>query len=118
MTVWRPASHEIDPVLEAVAAAARATILPVATIDTPPASADGIREVPLADGRRLRMVLSARELSQESRGGRAVIVYAVLGNAVIDRAGYSISGQAVVDVATRAFLDVDCRLESVGTVAS
>lgn len=62
------------------------------------------------------MQLSMQELQQERRGVSQVIVYAVSGNAVVDGMGYRISGRAALDIATRAFLDVDCRLESVGAV--
>lgn len=117
MTVWQPATHEIDPLLEAVADAARATIMPTASINVSPPTADGIRSNRLRDGRELRLQLSTQCLEQRQRGPRTVVVYAVQGSAVVDdRAGYRVTGQAVLDVATRAFLDVQCRLESVGPV--
>ncbi|MCA6107942.1 hypothetical protein [Bradyrhizobium cenepequi] len=117
MTLWQPATHEIDPLLEAVANAARATILPTASINAPPPSGDGICSNRLRDGRQLRLQLSAQCLEQRQRGPCTVVVYAVQGNAVVDnRMGYQVTGRAVLDLATRAFLDVECRLESVGTV--
>ncbi|MFG3594397.1 hypothetical protein [Bradyrhizobium sp. RDI18] len=117
MAVWRPATHEIDPLLEAVANTARATILPTATINIPPPSADGICSQRLRDGRELRLKLSAHYLEQERRGPCTVLVYALQGNAVVDnRMGYRVTGQAVLDVATRAFLEVECQLEQVGPV--
>jgi hypothetical protein len=116
MTVWRPADREIDAVHEAVAHAIRATIIPAAPVQSPPASADGIREVRLDDGRLVRMELFAQETKQEHRGPRLVLVYSVRGSVVVDRNGYAVSGQAVLDVVARAFLDVDCRLEAVGAV--
>lgn len=117
MTVWRPATHEIDPLLEAVAHTARATILPTASINIPAASVDGIRSQRLRDGRELRLKLSTHCLEQEQRGPATVVIYALLGNAVVDnRTGYRVTGQAVLDVATRAFLDVECRLEMTGPV--
>lgn len=117
MTLWQPATHEIDPLLEAVANAARATILPTAPINVLPPAADGIRPNRLRDGRELRLQLSTQCLEQRQRGPRTVVVYAVQGHAVVDDcAGYRLTGQAVLDVATRAFLDVQCRLESVGPI--
>jgi hypothetical protein len=116
MTAWRPPTHEIDPLLEAVVNATRATIAPSASIDAPPPSSDDIRAQRLRDGRELRMRLSAQELQQVQRGVAPAVVYAVRGNAVVDGMGYRITGQAVLDIATRAFFDVDCRLESVGAV--
>ncbi len=117
MTAWRPATHEIDPVLEAIANAARATILPAVSINIPSPSTDGIRSQRLRDGRELRLKLSTRCPDQKQRGPRTVIVYALLGNAVVDnRIGYQVRGQAVLDVATRAFLDIDCQLEQVAPV--
>ncbi len=117
MTVWCPATHEIDPLLEAVANTARATILPSSSINIPPPSADGIWSQRLRDGREARLKLSTHCLQQEQRGPWAVLVYALQGNAVVDNAiGYRVTGQAVLDVATRAFLDVECQLEWVGPV--
>lgn len=116
MTVWQPATQEIDPVLEALQHAARATIAPSASIGTPAPSASGVREVQIFDGRVLRMQLSAQPTQQVQRGVNTAVVYAVSGNAVVDRAGFRVVGQAVLDIATQAFLDVDCRLEPVGTV--
>ncbi|WP_027584629.1 hypothetical protein [Bradyrhizobium sp. Ai1a-2] len=117
MSAWRPATREIDPLLEAVANATRASILPTAWINAAPLSADGIRSQRLRDGRELHLQLSTQYLEQKQRGPRTVVVYAVQGNAVVDnRLGYRVTGQAVLDAATRAFLDVECRLESVGAV--
>ncbi|WP_027522015.1 hypothetical protein [Bradyrhizobium sp. Ec3.3] len=117
MAVWRPATREIDPLEEAVANAARATILPTPTINVPRQSSDGIRTQLLRDGRELRLLLSTQYLKLQQRGPRAVVIYAVRGNAVVDKhIGYRVTGQAVLDVATRAFLDVECRLESAGSV--
>ncbi|MGY8683194.1 hypothetical protein Q2941_36275 [Bradyrhizobium sp. UFLA05-153] len=103
--------------VEAVANAARATILPTPMINMPPPSSDGIRSLLLRDGRELRLRLSTQHLEQRQRGPRTVVVYAIRGNAVVDnRTGYRVSGQAVLDLATRAFLDVECRLEQVSSV--
>ncbi|MGY3396413.1 hypothetical protein ACVWW6_009004 [Bradyrhizobium sp. USDA 3311] len=115
MTVWRPATHEIDPLLEAVANTARASILPAASINIPPPSADGVRSQRLRDGRELRLKLSSQYLEQGQRGSCTVLVYTLQGNAVVDDCmGYSVTAQAVLDVATRAFLNVECRLVPVG----
>ncbi|MGY0576278.1 hypothetical protein ACTGJ9_039115 [Bradyrhizobium sp. RDM12] len=104
--------------MEAVANTARATILPTAWINIPSPSADGIRSLRLRDGRELRLKVSTHCLKQEKRGARAVLVYAVQGHAVVDnRMGYRVTGQAVLDVATRAFLDLECQLERGGPVA-
>ncbi|WP_426441386.1 hypothetical protein [Bradyrhizobium genosp. P] len=103
--------------MEAVTNTARATILPSASITIPPPSTDGIWSQRLRDGREVRLKLSAHCLEQEQRGPRAVLVYALQGNAVVDNGmGYRVTGQAVLDVATRAFLDVKCQLEWVGPV--
>ncbi|MGY3133986.1 hypothetical protein ACVWZM_004668 [Bradyrhizobium sp. USDA 4501] len=116
--VWHPATREIDPLLEAVANTARATILPTAPINIPPPSADGIRSQRLRDGRELRLKLSTHPVEQEQRDPCAVLVYALKGNVVVDNTGYRVTGQAVLDVATRAFLDVSCQLKRVGPVPS
>jgi hypothetical protein len=116
MTTWRPASHEIDPLLEAVVNAARATILPVSAINSPAPLSNGVRDLVLADGRTLRLALKAHQVTQESRNDRPLVVYEIGGSAVVDRSGYRVIGKATVDLATRAFFDVDCRLEPVGIV--
>ena len=113
---WRPAAKEIDPLQEAVLNAARATILPAAAINVPPPGSDGVRTVTLGDGRQLRVALTAKELSQQKRNDRPVVIYGFSGNAVADRSGYRVTGEAVIDVATHAFLNVSCRLEPVGAV--
>ncbi|WP_024508459.1 hypothetical protein [Bradyrhizobium sp. ARR65] len=65
----------------------------------------------------MRLKLSAHYLEQEQRGPCTVFIYTLLGNAVVDNCkGYQVTGQAVLDVATRAFLEVECRLEVVGPV--
>lgn len=61
-------------------------------------------------------MLSAQHMEQVQHGACQAVVYTVRGNAVVDGMGYRITGQAVLDIATRAFLDVDCRLEPVGAV--
>lgn len=117
MTLWCPATHEIDPLLEAVANTARAAISPSASINIPPPSADGIWSQRLRDGREVRLKLSTPCFEQEQRGPCTVLVYALQGNAVVDNGmGYRVTGQAVLDGATRAFLDVKCQLEWVGPV--
>ncbi|WP_136626327.1 hypothetical protein [Bradyrhizobium macuxiense] len=117
MTVWRPASHEIDPLVEAIANTARATILPTASINIPPPSADGVHSQRLRDGRELRLSLSTQYLEREQRALCTVLVYALHGNAIVDNSlGYRVTGQAVLDIATRAFLDVECRLDPAGRI--
>src|SRR5262245_25127184 len=113
---WRPASKEIDPLQEAVLNAARATILPTAAVNSPAPASDGVRALTLEDGRQVRIALTAREMSKETRNGRAQVTYAFSGNAVADRAGYRVTGEAVIDLTTRAFLNVSCRLEPVGSI--
>lgn len=115
MTVWRSATHEIDPLIEAICNTARASILPTASINIPPPSADGIHSQRLRDGRELRLSLSSQYLERRRREFGTVLVYALHGNAVVDRSrGYRVTGRAMLDVATRAFLDVECRLDAVG----
>lgn len=116
MTTWRPASQEIDPLQEAILNAARATVLPVAAIKTPAPALDGVREIALPDGTVLRMSMAARSVGQETRNGRPLAFFEIAGNAVAGRSGYRVTGEAVVDLATKAFIDIRCRLESVGAV--
>ncbi|WP_128089730.1 hypothetical protein [Bradyrhizobium viridifuturi] len=64
------------------------------------------------------MKLSTNCLEEEQRGPFTVLVYALQGDAVVDsRIDYRVGGRAVLDVATRAFLDIECQLEQVDPVA-
>lgn len=119
---WRPLAREPTPLDEAVNAAIRATILPAVGSRVPPPDAEGVRVITLPDGRVLRIALRAEPSSRAAFGKRDAAFYAVSGNCVLDtgvaaeRRGYALSGQAVVDIATRAFLHVEHRLETVGAI--
>jgi len=68
----------------------------------------------LPDGRRVRMSLTAQVVTQETRNGRPTAIYGIGGHVAVEHEGYKVAGQAVIDLATRAFLEVECRLSSVG----
>ncbi|MGY4327229.1 hypothetical protein ACVWWG_001646 [Bradyrhizobium sp. LB7.2] len=71
--------------IEAICNTARASILPIASINMPPPSADGIHSQRLRDGRELRLSLSCQYLERRQREFCTVLVYALHGNAVVDK---------------------------------
>jgi len=103
---WRPPTAEIDPLEKAVVDVARRTVLPMAEIGVPPADGDGITTIALADGRRVQLVLAAQAVGAASRHGRAAIEFRVTGQGRVDDRAFLVDGRAVLDQATRAFLDI------------
>lgn len=103
---WRPPTAEIEPLERAVVDAVRRAVLPIAEIGVPPPDGDGVTEIALADGRRVLLVLTARAVGTGSRRGRAVLEFHVAGQGRVGEAAFLVEGRAVLDHATRAFLDV------------
>lgn len=103
---WRPPTKEIEPLENAVVDAVRRTVLPMAEIGVPPPGGDGVTDIALADGRSVQLVLSAQAVDGGSRGGRAVIVYRISGQGRLGETAFLVTGTAVLDHATRAFLEV------------
>ena len=119
---WRPAAREPDLVEDAIARAIRAYIMPHVSLED---SVGEGRAIGLADGRQLRLSLRAEAVRREAYAARDAIIYQVDGHAVVERTsggvaterlGYQLSGSAVLDVKTQAFLLVEHRLTPVGTV--
>jgi len=111
MPVWRPPTVEIDALEAAVADAARHAVLPLAEIGTPPPGADGVREIRLADGRRVLLALTADPVGAGAQGGRATLEFRLVGQGRIGERVFLVSGRAVLDRATRAFLDLSIALD-------
>lgn len=116
-TIWQPATQETDPLTAAVIEAVRTQIFAVApvghVIETAP---EGWRETRLPDGRAVRLALTVTPGAQERWGVRASATMHVAGEVAVEDQGYRVASEVVVDVATRAILSCDCRLESVGRV--
>ncbi|WP_127089607.1 hypothetical protein [Aquabacter cavernae] len=110
---WQPPERDIDPFEKLLSLAVRDTIL------AHPAGNGGAaqtwREL-RSDGMALNLLLRVAPREAVSHQGRAALTYDVGGEALSGRTGYRCEGRAVIDLKTRAFLDVTCRLVPVGAV--
>jgi hypothetical protein len=117
MTAWAPAKSEPNPLQTAINDIARSVLLPgVAPPPTATRTPEGWHSLTLADGRQAVIALEAKLRPDRHWGPRAVLSYDLVGKATLDREGFSFTGRAVVDQATRAFLEVDCRLKATGRI--
>lgn len=110
---WVPPERDIDPLEKALSLAVRDTILafPAGNGSAPESWRDLSRE-----GAAVSVLLRVAPREAASHQGRAALAYDVGGEAVAGRVGYRCEGRAVIDLKTRAFLDVTCRLVPVGQV--
>lgn len=119
-TIWQAPTQEPDLLSEAVTEAVRSHVFhlnPVGMTLEPIPGTDW-REIRLADGRIVRLALSTGPGEQTRFGIRASAAMRVSGEVAVDDYGYRLSADVVVDLATRAILACECRLESVGRVGA
>ncbi len=111
--IWHPLKDDVGALDGLLTAAARAVVgaHPSGGPDAPL-----WQTLALEDGRLLQLRLSAVPRQRITHGLRAALAYAVAGQAVIGTAGFACSGSVVVDLKTRAFLDVRCALTALGPV--
>lgn len=115
-TAWRPPESEISELEKAVLDAARRAVLPLAAIGVPAPDRDGVVEIGLADGRLVRLVVTAQPVGSGTHAGRAVVVYEVSGHGRVADAArqreamFLVGGRAVLDRATQAFLEVEVQV--------
>jgi hypothetical protein len=116
MSTWTPAQKELHPLQIAIHDLARHLLMPA--VVPPPArrSAEGWHTLVLANGQRAAIFLEIAPRAETKFGPRAALAYEVNGRATLDAVGYLIAGEVLVDRATRAFLQVECRLEPLGKV--
>ena len=110
---WRPPTVETGAVETAVLAAVRHAILPVDGAGQPAPDADGISRRVLADGRDLQLVITVQPAGGGDLRGRAVARYHVGGQGRVQATAFLIEGEAALDRATRAFLELSVRLSGV-----
>lgn len=72
------------------------------------------REGQLPDGRTVRVALTASPAAETRHGVRACAGIRVTGELVAADEGYRLAADVIVDLATRAMLACECKLESVG----
>jgi hypothetical protein len=110
---WRPLTVEVGVLETAVLAAARWAILPIGDAGLPAPDADGITRRALPDGRELQLVLSAQPTGGSDLHGRTVVRYHIGGQGMVQSTAFLIDGEAALDRATRAFLELNVRLSGV-----
>lgn len=109
---WRPPERDIHPYEKILSLAIRDAIL-----SAPAGNGPGAWREVSAEGETLNLMLRIAPREQRSFKGRAVLAYAVAGDAVAAAKGYRCEGEALIDLKTRAFLSVECQLVPVGDVS-
>jgi hypothetical protein len=107
---WQPLARIPDPIQLAFLDAARATIMPLDTHAGVSRAENDMLAVDLADGRRIHVSFKTIAQSAEKFGARNAVRYAMEGRAIVGREGLGLAASAIVDVKTRAFLDVSCEI--------
>lgn len=110
---WRPPEVEVGVLETAVLAAVRRAVLPIAGTGQPAPDADGVVRCTLPDGRALQLLITTQPAGGGDRYGRAVVRYHVAGQGMVEATAFLVEGDAVLDRATRAFLELGVRLSGV-----
>jgi hypothetical protein len=110
---WRPPTVETGVLETAVLAAVRHAILPINGAGQQVPDADGITRRALPDGRDLQLVVTVQPAGGGDLHGRAVVRYHVGGQGMVQATAFLIEGEAALDRATRAFLELSVRLSGV-----
>ena len=113
---WTPAKSEPDLLEAAINDLARHTLMPAVVPAVGSLDPEGWRKVTLADGRQAAITLEIRPSTDRQWGPRAAACYDFVGQAALERDGFAIAGAIIVDVATKAFLEVDCELTATGRI--
>ncbi len=107
---WRPLTREPGVLETAVLAAVRHAILPIRTAGQPAPDADGVTRRLLPDGSHLQLVVTVQPTGGSDLHGRAVVRYHVGGQGRVQETAFLIDGEASLDRATQAFLELTVRL--------
>jgi hypothetical protein len=116
MSTWTPDSKELHPLRSAVNDLARHYLMPAVVPAPAPRTTEGWHSFMLPDGQRASVALEITPRAETKSGPRAALAYDIRGRATLETMGFRIEGDLLVDRATRAFLHVDCRLESLGRI--
>lgn len=116
--IWQPPTREPDPLAALVHEAVRTHLFPGDAVGFRLLTVPGEswRETVLPDGNRVRVRLSANPAAQTEHGRRACAGINVTGELVAGDIGYRVSADVIVDLATRAMLSCESRLEAVGRI--
>jgi len=107
---WRPLDRVPDHVELAFLDAVRATILPVELHSRIAAAENGTLTVTLADGRMAHVSFQVATRASTNFGAREALRYDLNGQAVIGHTSFGLAARAVVDLKTRAFVEVACEI--------
>lgn len=116
--IWQPAAQEPDPLLALAHEAVRTQLFPGETVGVALVAVAGEtwREAQLPDGRTVRISLTTAPASELRHGVRACAGIRVTGELLAGDEAYRLAADVVVDLATRAMLACECRLEALGRV--
>lgn len=117
MTTWTPAERDLHPLQTAIHDLARHYLMPSIVRPPAPRGSEGWHSLVLPDGQRAAIFLEVTPRLQVKYGQRAALAYDVKGRATLESDGYLVSGEVLIDQATRAFLKVECALQALGRIA-
>ena len=107
---WRPLSRVPDMIELALLDAVRASVMPRDTHAGISLAENDMLAIDLADGRRIHASFRTLAQAPVTFGARNALRYDMDGRAIIGRDGLGLAAHAVVDIKTRAFLDVACEI--------
>jgi hypothetical protein len=107
---WRPLAGVPCPVQQAFLDAARGSVMPLNTHAGVSRAENDMLAVDLADGRRIHVNFRTIAQAAEKFGDRDAVRYDMQGRAVVGKESFGLAAHALVDVKTRAFLDVACEI--------
>jgi hypothetical protein len=105
---WQPLDHVPDPLQLGLCDALRTFVLQRDLGLGIERDAEGLLVVPLAEGTVLRVGLTVTSRVAVRFGARQALRIDLGGRAVRGRTSYGLAGRAILDLKTKAFLDVDC----------
>ncbi|MFG1392041.1 hypothetical protein [Xanthobacter agilis] len=109
--IWQPLERDVDPRDMIVSRAVRTGIARY-----PDGHRETIWQEGTYGGRMLRLRLHHAPRQTLAYQGRAALLYAVSGEVLEGLEGYRCEASAILDLKTRAFLNVACRLIPLGPV--
>jgi hypothetical protein len=107
---WQPLARVPDAIELALRDAVRASVMRLDTHAGISRVEDNMLAIDLADGRRIHAGFRTIAQAPVTFGAREALRYDMDGRAVIGRDGLGLVAHAVVDIKTRAFLDVSCEI--------
>jgi hypothetical protein len=116
MTAWTPAESETDPLEKAIHAVVRHVLMPGVVPAVGELTPEGWYKVTLEDGRRAVIEPQTHLRPDRRWGPRAVVSHDLVCRATLEHDGFEFEGRAVIDVATKAFLEIEGSLTATGRV--